>query len=473
MKLTFLGATGTVTGSRYLVEHGRRRVLVDCGLFQGLKQLRLRNWAALPVDPASIDAVVLTHAHIDHSGYLPRLAAQGFRGTIHATGATTALCGLLLPDSGHLQEEEAAYANRHGTSKHQPALPLYTEAQARATLPLFRSHRFGDVVEALPGLFVRFREAGHILGAASVHLQTEAGSILFSGDLGRGDDPLMKPPAPPEPADLVLIESTYGNRLHELTNPLAALAEVINRTIARGGHVIVPAFAVGRAQLLLLALRRLKDAHQIPDVPVFLDSPMATDATALYRNHPGEHRLDEAGCADLWRGVRFVNSVEESRGLASLRFPAIIVSASGMATGGRVVHHIEAFAPLPANTLLFVGYQAMGTRGAALVGGARSVRMHGRWVPVRAEVAAVEGLSSHADRDELLAWLGALPTPPRHVYVTHGEPEAADSLRQAIEEQLKWPSSVPEYQQGVDLTAIDEEDAADPPVSAEAVPHVA
>jgi metallo-beta-lactamase family protein len=455
MKLTFLGATGTVTGSRYLVEHGGRRVLVDCGLFQGLKQLRLRNWAPLPVEASSINAVILTHAHIDHSGYLPRLVDMGFRGPIHATGATTELCGLMLPDSGHLQEEEASYANRHGTSKHRPALPLYTEAQARATLPLFRSHRFGDSVEALPGLFVRFRQAGHILGAASVHLRSEAGSILFSGDLGRSDDLLMKPPTPPEAADLVLIESTYGNRLHEMTDPLSELAAIVNRTIARGGHVIVPAFAVGRAQLLLYALRRLKDAQRIPDVPVFLDSPMAIDATALYRDHPGEHRLDGAGCADLWRGVRFVNSAEESRALASLRYPAIIISASGMATGGRVVHHIEAFAPLPANTLLFVGYQALGTRGAALVGGARSVRMHGRWVPVRAEVAALEGMSSHADRDELLAWLGALPAPPRHVYVTHGDPAAADSLRQAIEEQLKWPGSVPEYQESVDVGDMD------------------
>jgi len=453
MKLTFLGATGTVTGSRYLVEHAGRRLLVDCGLFQGLKQLRLRNWAPLPVEPASIDAVVLTHAHIDHSGYLPRLVEMGFRGPIHATRATTELCGLMLPDSGHLQEEEAAYANRHGTSKHQPALPLYTEAQARATLPLFRSHEFGVSVEVLPGLFARFRQAGHILGAASVHLHSEAGSILFSGDLGRSDDLLMKPPAPPEAADLVLIESTYGNRLHDLTDPLTELATIVNRTVARGGHVIVPAFAVGRAQLLLYALRQLKDAQRIPDVPVFLDSPMAIDATALYRDHPGQHRLDQAGCADLWRGVNFVNSAEESRALASLRYPAIIISASGMATGGRVVHHIEAFAPLPANTLLFVGYQALGTRGAALVGGARSVRMHGRWVTVRAEVASLEGMSSHADRDELLAWLGALPAAPRHVYVTHGDPAAADSLRQAIEEQLKWSSSVPEYQESVDVGA--------------------
>jgi metallo-beta-lactamase family protein len=455
MKLTFLGATGTVTGSRYLVEHGRRRVLVDCGLFQGLKQLRLRNWAPLPVEASSIDAVILTHAHIDHSGYLPRLVEMGFRGPIHATAATTELCGLLLPDSGHLQEEEAAYANRHGTSKHQPALPLYTQAQARATLPLFRSHGFGDSVEVLPGLFARFRQAGHILGAASVHLQSEAGSILFSGDLGRSDDLLMKPPAPPETADLVLIESTYGNRLHEGSDPLTALAEVVNRTVGRGGHVIVPAFAVGRAQLLLYALRRLKQAQRIPDIPVFLDSPMAIDATALYRDHPGEHRLDAAGCADLWRDVRFVNDAEESRALASLRYPAIIISASGMATGGRVVHHIENFAPQPANTLLFVGYQAMGTRGASLVAGAKSVRMHGRWVPVRAEVASLEGMSSHADRDELLAWLGALPAPPRHVYVTHGDPEAADSLRQAIQEQLKWPVSVPEYQESVDVGAME------------------
>jgi metallo-beta-lactamase family protein len=454
MQLTFLGATGTVTGSRYLLETGTRRVLVDCGLFQGLKQLRLRNWAPLPVDPASIDAVVLTHAHIDHTGYLPRLVKQGFRGPIHATAATTELCGLLLPDSGHLQEEEALFANRHKTSRHDPALALYTEEEARAALTRFHSHEFGAPFEPVPGLHVHFHGAGHILGAASVQATSERGSILFSGDLGRSDDLLMKPPAAPPASDVVVVESTYGNRLHERSDTLLALAEVVNRTLARGGHVIVPAFAVGRAQLLLHALRLLKDAHRIPDVPVFLDSPMATDATALFQRHPELHRLDPAGCAAMCDGVRIVNTPDESRALASLRFPAIIVSASGMATGGRVVHHIETFAPDPANTILFVGYQAMGTRGAALVGGAREVRMHGRWVPVRAEVAMLEGLSSHADRDELLAWLGALPHAPRRVFVTHGEPEAADSLRQAITEHLHWPCEVPEYRQQVDIEAL-------------------
>lgn len=456
MKLTFLGANGTVTGSRYLVEFGGRRVLIDCGLFQGLKQLRLRNWAPLPVDPSSIDAVVLTHAHIDHSGYLPRLVEEGFRGSIHATQATTELCALLLPDSGHLQEEEACFANRHGTSHHAPALPLYTEAQARACLPRFQSHDFGASFEPVPGVFVRFHPAGHILGAASVHLVAETGSILFSGDLGRSDDLLMKPPALPASADVVLVESTYGNRLHERGDTLAALADVVNRTSGRGGHVIVPAFAVGRAQLLLHALRLLKDAGRIPDLPVYLDSPMATSATALFQRHIGLHRLDAEACAAMSRDVHIVNTPDESRALASLRFPGIIISASGMATGGRVVHHIENFAPDAANTILFVGYQAMGTRGAALVGGAREVRMHGHWIPVRAEVASLEGLSSHADREELLAWLAGMATPPRHVYVTHGEPEAADSLRQAVSERLGWRCEVPEYRDCVDFCAQEE-----------------
>jgi metallo-beta-lactamase family protein len=460
MKLTFLGATGTVTGSRYLVECGERRVLVDCGLFQGLKQLRLRNWAPLPVDPASIDAVVLTHAHIDHSGWLPRLVAEGFRGTIHATGATAELCGLLLPDAGKLQEEEAAYANRHGTSKHAPALPLYTQQQARRALERFHPQALDTSFEPVPGMYVRFHGAGHILGAASVHLLNERGSILFSGDLGRSDDLLMKPPSPPQSADVVVVESTYGDRSHEAGDVHEALAQVVNRTVGRGGHVIVPAFAVGRAQLLLHLLRLLKDSGRIPDVPVYLDSPMATDATALYQRHLGEHRLDAAACAAMSRGVHIVATPDESRALASLRYPAIIVSASGMATGGRVVHHIEAFAPHPANTLLFVGYQAMGTRGAWLVGGAREVRMHGRWVPVRAEVATLEGLSSHADRAELLAWLGSLRTPPHRVYVTHGEPVAADALRQAVSEQLGWQAAVPEYRESVDLTTLEDETAA-------------
>ncbi len=451
MKLTFLGATGTVTGSKYLVEHGGRRVLFDCGLFQGLKALRLRNWADLPVDPASIDAVVLTHAHIDHSGYVPRLVAQGFRGRVHATSATTALCKLLLPDSGHLQEEDARFANRHGFSKHRPALPLYTEVDALRALDHFESHDFGVAFEPVPGLHVHFNPAGHILGAASAMVRSERASILFSGDLGRSDDMLMKPPAPPEAADIVLIESTYGNRLHAGTDVLSALADIVGRTAARGGMVIVPAFAVGRAQELLHAIRLLKDAGRIPDLPVFLNSPMAEDVTTMFTHHPELHRLGPDACAAMCRGVRFVNTEAESRSLNDLHYPAIIVSASGMATGGRVVHHLEAYAPDARNAIVFAGYQAMGTRGAAMVGGAREIRIHGQWIPVRAEVASIEGLSAHADRDELLAWLAALPSAPRHVYVTHGEPEAADSLRQAIVEKHGWACSVPEYQEAADL----------------------
>jgi metallo-beta-lactamase family protein len=451
MKLTFLGATATVTGSKYLIEYGGRRVLVDCGLFQGLKTLRLRNWAPLPVDPASIDAVVLTHAHIDHSGYVPRLIAQGFRGRVHATPATAALCALLLPDSGHLQEDDAKFANRHGFSKHAPALPLYTEADGRRALEHFSSHDFGTSFEPVPGLHVHFNPAGHILGAASAMVRCETGSVLFSGDLGRSDDLLMRPPAPPEAADVVLVESTYGNRLHGNADALTALADVVARTAARGGMVIVPAFAVGRAQELLHAIRLLKDAGRIPDLPVFLNSPMATDVTGLFTRHPELHRLGRDECAAMCRGVRFVNTEEESRALNDLRYPAIIVSASGMATGGRVVHHLKAYAPDPRSAIVFAGYQAMGTRGAAMVGGAKQVRIHGEWVPVNAEVVNLEGLSGHADREELLAWIDALPAAPKHVYVTHGEPEAADALRQAISEKHRWPCSVPEYRESVDI----------------------
>jgi metallo-beta-lactamase family protein len=469
MKLQFLGATGTVTGSKYLVEHGGHRILVDCGLFQGLKRLRLRNWEPLAIDPATIDAVVLTHAHIDHSGYLPRLVGEGFRGRVFCTPATRALCALLLPDSGHLQEDEARFANKHGFSKHAPALPLYTQADAHRALEHIEARDFGVSFEAAPGIHVHFNPAGHILGAASALVRTEVGSILFSGDLGGSDDLVMRHPAPPEPADCVLIESTYGNRLHETSDPLTTLADVVSRTAARGGVVVVPSFAVGRAQLLLHAIRKLKDAHRIPDLPVYLNSPMATDVTTLFRAHPELHRLSPEECSAMAAGVRFVTTEAESRALNDLRFPSIIVSASGMATGGRVVHHIAAFAPDPRNAIVFAGYQAAGTRGAAMLAGAREVRIHGEWVRVRAEVVSLEGLSAHADRDELLAWLMALPRPARHVFVTHGEPEAADSLRQAIEEKLHMRASVPEYLESVDIEALPEPAVSERPARRGAV----
>lgn len=451
MRLSFLGATGTVTGSRYLVEHRGRRLLVDCGLFQGLKQLRLRNWDALPLAAAQIDAVVLTHAHIDHSGFLPRLIELGFRGRIHCTRATRSLCELLLPDSGHLQEEEAEYLNRHGRSKHHPALPLYTEAQARAALDRLAPAGFDEPFEPLPGLRARCSPAGHILGAASVLLEGDGHRLLFSGDLGRDDDLLMKPPASPSACDTLVVESTYGDRLHAREDVLDVLAAVIARTAARGGTLVVPAFAVGRAQTLLHCIGLLKAARRIPDMPVFLNSPMAADVTRLYRAHPGEHRLDAAQCAQLGRVARIVVTVEESRRLNEMPYPSIIVSASGMASGGRVLHHLKAYAPHARNTVLLTGFQAMGTRGAALQAGATELRIHGETVPVRAEVARIDGLSAHADRDGLLAWIEALPAPPRQVFVTHGEPAAADALRQAVQARHGWACKVPEYLESVSL----------------------
>ncbi|MBL0726576.1 MBL fold metallo-hydrolase [Piscinibacter sp. HJYY11] len=451
MKLTFLGGTGTVTGSKYLLEHGGRHLMIDCGLFQGLKQLRLRNWEPLPIAPREIDAIVLTHAHLDHSGYIPRLDHAGFNGHVHCSAATRDLCGLLLPDSGRLLEEEAEYANRHGFSRHRPALPLYTEDNARAAMAAFRDVGFGAPFEPIPGVSVTLRRAGHLLGAASVHVAWKGGSILFSGDLGRQEDLLMAPPAPPVACDWLVVESTYGDRAHSATDALGALADIVSRTAARGGIVVIPAFAVGRAQALMYGLHLLRQQHRIPDIPVFLNSPMAADATRFYRQHRAEHRLDEAQCEAMYHAARIVNTVEESKRLNDLRVPSIIISASGMASGGRVLHHLKAFAPDGRNSIVFAGFQAAGTRGAAMVAAAESVKIHGQHIPVRAEVACLDSLSAHADRDELLRWAGALPARPRHVFVTHGEPVPADTLRQALEERHGFTCSVPEYRDVVDL----------------------
>lgn len=447
MELTFLGGAGTVTGSKFLLEHRGRRLLIDCGLFQGLKQLRLRNWMPLPLEAAGIDAVVLTHAHIDHSGFLPSLARQGFKGPVYATDATVDLAGLLLPDSGHLQEEQAFFANKHGFSKHHPALPLYTEEDARHCLRLFRRIAFGEPFEPLAGVGMRFQPAGHILGAASVQVSWDGGSALFSGDLGRNDDILMRPPAPPPRTDYLILESTYGDRSHARVDAASALAEVINRTARRGGVVVVPAFAVGRAQALMYLLALLKQESRIPDLPVYLNSPMAADVTGIYRRHRPEHRLDPAQCHAMCHVAHVVNSVEESRRLNELRHPAVIISASGMATGGRVVHHLKAFAPEARNTIVLVGYQAAGTRGAALAAGADVIKIHGEQVPVRAEVVNLSVLSAHADRGELLAWAGRLPAPPRRVLLVHGEPVPADSLRLAIADRHGFDCAVAEPMQ--------------------------
>lgn len=444
-RLRFLGGTGTVTGSKYLLEAHGRRILIDCGLFQGYKQLRLRNWAALPVSPASIDAVVLTHAHIDHSGYLPVLARDGFGGPIYCTSATRDLGGILLPDSGYLQEEDARYANKRGFSKHTPALPLYTEDDARRCLPLLQPVAFGSRTELGDGLTFELIPAGHILGAAMVMLRGSAGSILFSGDLGRPNDLLMPAPERVPHADHLVVESTYGDRLHAPDDSGENLAQIVRRTAARGGIVLVPAFAVGRTQSLLYLIHLLKSSGRIPNLPVFLNSPMATDVTRIYHEHRSEHRLSAQECESMCRAARVVNTVEESKALNDLRMPAVIIAASGMATGGRVLHHLKVFAPDRRNTILFSGFQAGGTRGASMLGGARSVKIHGREVPVEAEVAALDTLSAHADWRETLGWLDGFRTQPRATFITHGEPAAADALRLRIAEARGWQCHVPDY----------------------------
>ncbi|MCS6932311.1 MAG: MBL fold metallo-hydrolase [Acetobacteraceae bacterium] len=442
-RLSFWGGVGTVTGSRFLMRAGGARILVECGLFQGFKQLRLKNWAPFPLAPSSIQAVVLTHAHLDHSGALPLLVRQGFRGPILCTPPTRDLCGVLLPDSGALQERDAEFANRHGFSKHHPALPLYTRKDAEACLPRLRPVRMGEAVPLPGGCMLRFHPAGHILGAAIAEIRLPDGrSILFSGDLGRPRDPLMPDPARIERADWLLVESTYGDRRHPPDDPEEALAEVIRTTAARGGTVVVPAFAVGRTQSLLWHLSCLKAARRIPDIPVFLDSPMAQEASDIFTAHPDAHRLTHAEAKRAFAVARYVRDAEESKALDN-PVPKVIISAAGMATGGRVLHHLKAFGPDRRNTILLTGFQAGGTRGAALLAGAEAVKIHGAYVPIRAEVRHLDMLSAHADAEEIMAWLKGFRAPPRRSFVIHGEPAAADALRHRIEEELGWPALVP------------------------------
>lgn len=450
-RLTFLGGVGTVTGSRYLVDAGGARFLVDCGLFQGLKNLRLRNWAPFPVDPRGIAAVVLTHAHLDHSGYLPLLVRNGFAGEVVCTKATRDLCAVLLPDSGHLQEKDAEYANRHGFSKHKPALPLYTQRDAEAALERFAPLAFGQARALGNDARLRLSPAGHILGAAIVELALGRTKLVFTGDLGRSNSPTMVDPQPIAEADYLVVESTYGNRKHDADDPERLLADIVNRTAARGGTVLVPSFAVGRAQAVLYHLFRLRAAKRIVDVPIYLDSPMAISAAGIFCDHLGEHKLSESECRGACDVAHYVRDAEESKALNGNPMPKVIVSASGMATGGRVLHHLKWLAPEPRNAVLFTGFQAAGTRGQAMVSGAASVRIHGQDVPIRAEVRNLDALSAHADADEIIAWLKRFKAPPRTTFVTHGEPLPSETLRRRIQNELGWHCRVPELGESAEL----------------------
>jgi len=447
MHLTFLGAAETVTGSRYLLNLHGKKILIDCGLFQGLKPLRERNWVNFPIDPATVDAVLLTHAHLDHCGYLPLFVKQGFHKTIYCTHATRDLCQVVLTDSGHLQEEEAQYANKHGYSKHKPALPLYTQQDAMDSMKYFRAVNMGKKFNLIDDTSTQFKRAGHIIGAASIFIQAKEGSILFSGDLGRLQDPIMKPPAFVACTDYLVLESTYGDRQHPQTNPQEKMREVINQTAARGGTIIIPAFTIGRTQTLLYYLYQLKMEKKIPPIPIFLDSPMAIEVTNLFCRYAYNTRLSMRFARQICSVAQFVQTPEESKAIDQKNMPKIIISASGMLTGGRVLHHLKAFAPDDRNAILLTGYQAVGTRGARLLAGEKEIKMLGRMVPIRAQVENMTNLSAHADYEEMLTWLSYFKRPPRKVFITHGESDSALSLKAKIEKRLGWPCVVPSYLQ--------------------------
>jgi metallo-beta-lactamase family protein len=480
--ITFLGAAQTVTGSKHLLDTGTAKVLVDAGLFQGLKELRERNWQPFPVPPSEIDAVVLTHAHLDHCGYLPKLVKEGFKGRVFCTPGTQDLCRIVLPDSGRIQEEDADNANRHGFSKHKPALPLYTEADAFRAITHLQPVGYDRPIPVAPGVEVEFVNAGHLLGSAYARIRFDGRTVLFGGDLGRFGRPVLPDPTMVESADYLLVESTYGNRVHEVDDAGAKLAGIVNETAARGGRIVVPAFAIGRVEELLYWLKRLEDEKKIPVLPVFVDSPMAIDALARYRQRIDELEPDlmpevrdekaphgpadrderrEARrrhaqrerqlCAFCTERFQTISTPAESKQLTQSRMPAIVISSSGMATGGRVLHHLKAALPDSRNTALFVGFQSPGTRGRQLVDGEQAVKIHGQIVPVNAQVATIESMSAHADSLEVLRWLGGFVKPPAMTFIVHGEPVAMEALSRAIAARLNWPTKRPAHGETVQL----------------------
>ncbi len=454
--LSFLGAAGTVTGSKHLIDTGSHKVLVDCGLFQGLKELRLRNWQPLPVSATDIDAVILTHAHLDHCGYLPRLIAQGFRGRIFCTPGTRDLCSLILPDSARIQEEDARDANRHHYSRHNPALPLYTESDAERTLLQLQPVGYERAVPIVPGLEAEFLPAGHLLGSAFARVRLDGRTILFGGDLGRYGRPVLPDPTPVAQADVLLLESTYGNRLHEPDDRGDRLAEIITAVAARQGRLIIPAFAIGRVEELIYWIKRLEDERRIPTLPVFVDSPMAARALEFYVRHADELDPDvrpahRGICQFCTTRMTTVSSPQQSKELVASRQPAIVIASSGMATGGRVLYHLQAGLPNPRNTVLFVGFQAAGTRGRTLLDGARSVRIKGRDVGVAATIDRLDSMSAHADAGETMRWLSGFTAAPSMTYLVHGEADALTALEARISRELRWPVHVPAHQERVEV----------------------
>lgn len=457
LKLQFLGATGTVTGSKFLLYNASAKYMIDCGLFQGLKELRLRNWAPLPVPVVEINSVILTHAHIDHSGYFPVFVKQGFRGRAYASTSTVELCKILLPDSGFLQEEDAVFATKKGFSKHLPALPLYTYSDAVASLPYLSAIPDGKPFDLGHGIKVRMVEAGHILGARFVHITSQVPyqrTILFAGDIGRYDSVINKGPATIKEVDYIVMESTYGDKLHPEENIFDRMEHIIKSTVERGGKVIIPAFAVDRTQEIIYIIKKLQDKKRIPVVPMFLNTPMGISATQIYTKHSNEEgffkdEMDENSFT--LPNLKMVRTQEESKNLNFMPGPAIIISASGMMTGGRVLHHVKAYGPDPNSTLVLVGYQAAGTRGRAILDGSRSIKIHGQPVPLNCHIELIDSISAHGDYEDILKWLSHFRRKPKAIFLVHGEANSTKALATRIKERFNWNVVIPNYLDEADL----------------------
>ncbi len=451
LSIEFLGAAGTVTGSKHLLKTPEGNFLIDCGLFQGLKDLRLRNWLPLPVDVTKIKAVLLTHAHLDHCGYLPLLGKLGFRGKIYCTPPTRDLTEIILRDSAKIQEEDALQANRHHYTKHDPAEPLYTERDVDIILPMMQTIDKDVATTLSPNLSFTYRMNGHILGSAFIEIKCFDKTIVFSGDVGRPKSPLLHAPTPLTTADYLVMESTYGDRLHPDVNPSEALSHVITDTVQRRGNVLIPSFAVGRAQELMHLVNELKRSNKIPDVPVYMDSPMGANATDIFKSYPEWHALSMDQCNAIFDRVEIISRFEDSLQVMETPGPKIVIAASGMLTGGRVLNYLERYAGSPNNTLLFVGYQSEGTRGRALQDGVHEVKLHGKFVPVRAQINSIGSMSGHADQKEMLDWLSGLMTPPKRLFLVHGEDPVREAFRVKIESTLNWQVSLPQQAEELQL----------------------